>query len=180
MKYAIELYYDEETEAELARLARRVAEEGLSTQFLAWKTRPHLTLACFNDVDEEACAETLRAFARSHRRMPAHIGSIGMFTDTKTIFAAPIMTAEMYRMQAELHEQLKPYDATGWEWYAPDRWAPHCTLALIKGEEDSVFYRASELLLREFRKMSGEFAAIGLVKITLPVREIGTMALGGA
>ena len=41
------------TEQKLSALAQRVADEKLSTKFLEWKTRPHLTLACFNDVDEE-------------------------------------------------------------------------------------------------------------------------------
>lgn len=53
MLYAIELYFDKETEQKLFALAERVAEEKLSTKFLEWKTRPHLTLACFNDVDEQ-------------------------------------------------------------------------------------------------------------------------------
>lgn len=172
MQYAIELYYDKETEGELYRLAQSVADEGLSTRFLEWKTRPHLTLACFNDVDEAACAEQLRKFAQSHQVMPAYIGSIGMFNDTKTIFASPIMNRGMYQMQAEVHEWFKDCDAKGWEWYHPDRWVPHCTLALMKEDEDDAFYKASNLLLREFRKMSGEFVAVGLVKITFPVQEI--------
>ena len=56
MLYAIELYFDKETEKKMAALAERVAEENLSTKFLEWKTRPHLTLACFNDVDEQQVA----------------------------------------------------------------------------------------------------------------------------
>ena len=177
MQYAIELYFDKESEKELVRLAKRVADEGLSTKFLEWQTRPHLTLACFNDVNEEKCAEQLRTFAQKHQRIPAYIGSIGMFNDTKTIFASPIMTRSMYQLQAELHEELKNYDTTGWEWYCPDRWMPHCTLALTREDEDSVFYKASDLLLHEFRKISGEFVAIGLVKITFPVKEICTIEL---
>lgn len=39
MKYAIELYYDKETEQKLFNLAKRVADEKLSTKFLEWKTR---------------------------------------------------------------------------------------------------------------------------------------------
>ena len=50
MKYAIELYYDKETEQKLFNLAKRVGDEKLSTKFLEWKTRPHLTLACFNEL----------------------------------------------------------------------------------------------------------------------------------
>lgn len=179
MQYAIELYYDKESEKELVRLAKRVADEGLSTKFLEWQTRPHLTLACFNDVNEARCSEQLRTFAQRHQRIPAYIGSIGMFNDTKTIFASPVMTRSMYQLQAELHEELKNYDTKGWEWYCPDRWVPHCTLALTKEDEDSIFYQASDLLLHEFRKISGEFVAIGLVKITFPVKEICTIELCG-
>lgn len=39
MQYAIELYYNEELEQKLFNLAKRVADEGLSTKFLEWKTR---------------------------------------------------------------------------------------------------------------------------------------------
>ena len=41
------------------------------------------------------------------------------------------------------------------------------------------FFKASDLLLREFKKMKGEFIAIGLVKITFPVEEIFTIDLNG-
>lgn len=53
MQYAIELYFDQETETALFRLAQRVAEEKLSTKFMEWKTRPHLTLACFHDKEKK-------------------------------------------------------------------------------------------------------------------------------
>ena len=85
MKYAIEMFFDKETECELFSLSQLVADQQLSTAYLDWRTRPHLTLACFNDVDERECIEKLTAFARSHKSLPAYIGSVGMFTDTKTI-----------------------------------------------------------------------------------------------
>lgn len=177
MQYAIELYYDKETEQKLSNLTHRVADEKLSTKFLEWKTRPHLTLACFNDVNEIKCIEQLKSFAQTHKIMPAYIGSVGMFTDTRTIFALPIMNDSMYQFQRELYEQLKNFDATGWEWYHPNRWMPHCTLALTKEDDEEVFYKASDLILHEFRKMIGEFVSIGLVKISFPVEEIYTIEL---
>lgn len=175
MQYAIELYYDEETENKLFHLAQRVAEEGISTKFLEWKTRPHLTLACFNDVNEETCIWKLKEFAGEHKTMPAYIASVGMFNDTKTIFAAPMMNQAMYEFQAQLHECLKDFDTTGWEWYCPGRWAPHCTLALTAEDGQEAFLKASELVLREFQKIAGRFTSIGLVKITFPVKEIFTI-----
>jgi len=175
MKYAVELYYDKKTEKKLLDMAQRVADEKISTKFLEWKTRPHLTLACFNDVDEECCFKKLKDFAESHKIMPAYIGSIGMFNDTKTIFVSPIMNSSMYQFQRELHENLKDFDTKGCEWYCPDRWVPHCTIALTGDDGEEAFYRASNLLLHEFEKIAGEFVEIGLVKITFPVQEVFTV-----
>lgn len=177
MLYAIELYFDKETEHKLIALAERVAEEKLSTKFLEWKTRPHLTLACFNDVDEQKCLRQLEGFAQTHKTMPAHLASIGMFNDTRAIFASPVMTESMYRLQRELHECMKDFDTKGWEWYCPDSWVPHCTLAITSEDENDVFYKASDLILHEFRKISGMFVSVGLVKVTFPVEEICTIKL---
>ena len=177
MQYAIELYFDKETEQKLNHLAQRIADENLSTKFMDWKTRPHLTLACFNDLDETTCIEQLSKFAKEHKKLPAYIGSVGMFSDTKTIFASPVMNNAMYQFQRELHKSLQDFDTTGWEWYLPNRWMPHCTLALTKEDDSEVFFKASDLILREFKKMSGKFVAIGLVKVTFPVEEIFTVEL---
>ena len=177
MLYAIELFFDKETEQKLYNLAKKVAEKKLSTKFLEWKSRPHLTLACFNDVDEEKCIEKLKTFCKSHKQMPAYIGSVGMFNDTRAITALPIMNESMYQLHRELHECLQDFDTTGWEWYCPNRWVPHCALALTKEDEEDVFYKASDLILHEFRKMNGMFVSIGLVKITFPVEEIYTIEL---
>lgn len=179
MQYAVELYYDKETEQKLYNLAKRVADEKLSTKFMEWKTRPHLTLACFNNVDEEKCIEQLKKFAQTHKQMPAFLGSVGMFNDTRTIFASPMMNDSMYQFQRELHECLKDFDTMGWEWYCPNRWVPHCTLALTKEDDEDVFYKASDLILHEFRKISGKFVSVGLVKVTFPVKEIYTVDLAG-
>lgn len=178
MQYAIELFYDAETEKKLFDLSKRIADEKISTKFLEWKTRPHLTLACFNDVDEEKCIKQLREFARNHKTLPAYIGSVGMFTDSKTIFVSPVMNSGMYAFQRELHEHMSDFDTAGWDWYLPDRWVPHCTIALTGEDGNDAFYKASDLILREFEKISGEFVEIGLVKVTFPVEETCTIELG--
>ncbi len=177
MQYAIELYYDEDTENKLFQLSKGIADKKISTKFLEWKTRPHLTLACFNDVDESLCIEKIKIFAKNHKVMPAYIGSVGMFNDTKTIFVSPMMNSSMYQFQRELHKSLSDFDTKGWEWYHPDRWIPHCTIALTKDDDTEAFFQASDYILHEFKKMSGKFVSIGLVKITFPVEEIYTVEL---
>lgn len=172
MQYAIELYYDKETENKLFALANMIADRKISTKFLEWKTETHLTLACFNDVDETLCIERLESFARNHKIMPAYIGSVGMFNGTKTIFVSPVMNSRMYQFHRDLHEHLKGFDTNGWEWYEPDRWVPHCTIALMGEDEKEAFFQASDIILRAFEKMSGQFTSIGLVKVTFPVKEL--------
>ena len=129
-------------------------------------------------MDEKACLENLQTFARTHEKMPAYLASVGMFNDTKTIFASPVMNAGLYAFQRELHECLNGFDTTGWEWYCPNSWVPHCTLALTKEDGEVAFYKASDLILHEFQKVTGQFVSIGLVKITFPVEEIFTISLG--
>ncbi len=177
MKYAIELYFDERSEERIRSLANKIAEAQISAKYLEWKTRPHITLACFNDVDEELCIAKLKAFAQNRQRMPACLASVGMFTDTKTVYLAPIMTSGMYQFQMELYEELCEFDTKGHEWYAPNRWAPHCAIALTKEDEEEAFFKASDLALRQFEKIFGEFTAIGLVKISFPVEEVFTVEL---
>ena len=63
MQYAIEMYYDDLTEKAIYDLAIQIADRGISSKFLEWKTRPHITLACFNDVDEDKCEKLLKDFA---------------------------------------------------------------------------------------------------------------------
>ena len=69
------------------------------------------------------------------------------------------------------------FDIEGWEWYWPDSWMPYCTLALTKEDDEDIFFKASDLILREFEKISGKFVSIGLLKITFPVDEIFTVEL---
>ena len=102
-----------------------------------------------------------------------------MFTDTKTIFASPIMTSSMYQIQRDVHNLLQDFDTRGWEWYLPDRWVPHCGIALMNEDESENYYKACDLVLREFQKSNGEFASIGLVKISFPVEEIFVTELKG-
>ena len=108
------------------------------------------------------------------------MGSVGMFTDSRTVFASPVMTSAMYRFQHELHACMQGFDTKGWEWYLPERWVPHCTLALTREDGDEAFYSASALVLRKFRKMAGSFTAVGLVRIVCPVEELAVFELKGA
>ena len=177
MTYAIELFFNKEMENKLFHYVERIAEERISSRFLEYKARPHVALAGFNDVDEKECIEKLKEFAKKQNAIPAYICSLGVFTDTKTIFASPIMTDELHRIHRELHECLCCFDTKGYEWYIPGRWVPHSTVAMMKGESGEAFVKACNLVVREFEKINGVFESIGLVRITPYAEEIFTFEL---
>ncbi len=126
----------------------------------------------FNDVDEEKCTRLLEKFANEHKAFTAYLDSVGMFNDTKTIFLSPTMTRSMYDLHSELYDLMEEFDKSGWEWYQPDGWVPHCTVALTSEDEEDVFFKASDLILHEFTKIEGTYSSVGLVKITFPVEEL--------
>ena len=83
----------------------------------------------------------------------------------------------MFQFQRELCEQLGEFDSNKYGWYHPNRWVPHCALALMNEDQEEAFYQASELILRSFKKLSGKFTAIALVKISFPMEELFTAQL---
>ena len=111
-----------------------------------------MTLACFNNVNEMQCIEQLKAFADRHNTMHAHICSVGIFPDTKTIFVSPVMTVRMYQFHQELYESLKNFDTKGWEWYCPDTWAPHCTGKTYISSRRTVYCEIKEAVKLQIRK----------------------------
>ena len=175
MMYAIEMYFDKETEEKIMRLAQKIADAGLSTKYLEWKTRPHVTLAVYNDIDVDRCAQLLEKFANDRKAFPALFDAVGMFNYTKTIFLSPVMTRSLYELHSELYTLMQEFEASAWEWYKqPDSWVPHCTVALTSEDEENVFYEASKLVLHEYKKLEGVYTSVGLVKISFPVEELKT------
>lgn len=172
MPYAIELFFSKEMGNKLFHYVEMIAKERLSTKFFDSNARPHVALAGFHDVDEKECIEKLNEFVQTKKKFPAYIGSVGMFTDTNTIFASPIMTESLYRFHRDLHECYSDFDTKDYEWYLPGRWVPHCTLAMMRNDGDEAFYKACDLILREFDKINGFFESIGLVKISDFAEEI--------
>lgn len=46
-------------------------------------------------------------------------------------------------------------------------------------DDEKSYYKACDLVLREFEKINGRFVSIGLSKISFPVEEIFTVELKG-
>ena len=174
MIYAIEMYFDKATEEKIMDIARKVADAGISTKYLEWKTRPHITLGVFNDVHENRCTKLLERFAAKHKPVKAHLHSVAAWSDTKVVYLNPHMTRWLYELHDEVYELMKEFDTRGWEQYMPENWDAHCTVALTSEDGEEAFYKANDLILREFTKIDGMYTSVGLVRITFPVDKLTT------
>ena len=101
-------------------------------------------------------------FAQKQQTLPAYIGSLGMFTDTKTIFFSyydklHVSDSKKYIIVCVI---LTHEDGNG-----------ICQIVGFRIVDCSdergrrrILYKACDLVLREFEKINGKFASIGLVK----------------
>lgn len=68
MGYAIVLYFNPVTEHAVFSLAEQIAGRGISSKFLEYQMRPHITLACCSNVDETQCVQLLEGFTKKHTK----------------------------------------------------------------------------------------------------------------
>ena len=80
--YTIVLYFDPVTEHAVFSLAEQIAGCGISSKFLEYQMRPHITLACCSNVDETQCVQLLEG-RETHKKagMPWFSGDISEFKD---------------------------------------------------------------------------------------------------
>jgi 2'-5' RNA ligase len=171
MLYAVELYFNKETEEKIMRLPQGLAEKGLSTRYLEWKTRPHITLGLFNNIDLEKCDKLLKEFTKEVKSLPAHLSSIGIFNNSRCVFLSPVVTRDLLELHLNFHDTFSFCDHSGYEYYLPDSWAPHCSVMLGDSDDDNAFYESAKHVIENYEVLHGLFSEISFVEITMPVKE---------
>lgn len=179
MGYAVELYFDPDSDLAVRRIWSGIADAfGLSTM-LANGGRPHVSLAVYsNDFDHRSFLQELPAFSKSLAPLEVQLGSVGTFpTKEGVVFLAPVVTSELLTVHERFHTAFSRYGSCSSAHYLPGNWVPHGTVAtdLTGAEIGQVATHCWE----HFRPIRGWFREIGLVEFR-PVRELATFKLGSA
>jgi len=173
MKYAIELYFDKETEEKILKLAKGIARAGISEKYLEWKTRPHITIAIFNDIDIEKCDKLLKEIAKDTKSFSALLSSIGVFNNTRTVYLAPVVCNELIDLHKNIHETFAFCDHSGWEYYTAGQWVPHCAVMLGSKDKESALVEATKYVIENYEVFpNSRYEEIGFVEVVMPVKEI--------
>jgi 2'-5' RNA ligase len=131
MPYAIQAHFDPVADTTVRDCWRRLTEIGIAAPSSGSAARPHLTLAGYDTLDVARAAHALATFARSRSAFPLTFSHLGAFLSPSTVlFLGPTPTATLLHFQRAVHEMVTGIGMSPWEHYLPERWVPHCTIAL--------------------------------------------------
>ena len=133
--YAIVLYFDKFTNDTIGKAIERTAALSGNNYMLAINIPPHVTLGCFFSDEQANLLERVESFAKSVTPFEMTFNTIGAF-EPYVLFVSPIEDAYLAELNNSLHELLlENYEPAENANYLPDRWQPHCSLAVRLNEE---------------------------------------------
>ena len=128
--YAIVLYFDEGTNKIIDKTIKRAAALSGNNYMLDINIPPHITLGCFYSDRHVNLVEKVESFAKSLSPFEVTFNAIGAF-EPYVLFASPIKDDHLTQLNALLHESLlNHYEPAENANYLPDKWMPHCSLAV--------------------------------------------------
>lgn len=163
MPYAVEMFFDKESDAQIRKIWRSLKESGISSWMEDSGSVPHVTLSVFGRLDVDDSDRRLASFAEKVSGPRLVFASIGAFpTDEGVLFLSPVVTGELLRVHRAFHDVFADLREDQFPFYLPDSWVPHCTLAInVKREE---IHKALENVIRDYRPICAEVDRVALVE----------------
>ncbi|MEZ5381882.1 MAG: hypothetical protein R2754_08820 [Microthrixaceae bacterium] len=127
--FAVELYFDAETDDAVRRLWEALGRRGLNTRGED-ASHPHLSLVVSDGHQPERLREELAGLNWAVLSRMRFAG-IGYFEDPGVLFLAASPTVELLELQQQTHRIVSVRDpGLVRPFYRPGSWMPHCTLAM--------------------------------------------------
>lgn len=160
--FAVELYFDSETEHAIRGFREKVYAAGVEPVIGKLGDRPHVSLAVFGSVDIPCLKEMVKEFALQNPPFPVILSAIGTFpTSDNVLFLSPVPTSHLLLLHRKFHRQLTCEHLRSSSYYHPQKWVPHCTIELELPVEQ--FTTALTAAHKFFIPLKGQFASMGIV-----------------
>ncbi len=102
--------------------------------------------------------------------------SLSVFTYPKpSISLAPLITRELLELHKDMHEKFSFCDSTGYKYYLPDSWVPHCALDI--STDINVVCKSTDYVMKNFKPFDVIINKIGWVEISKPVNRLAYFEL---
>jgi len=162
MAFAVNIYFDPETEALLQRYWKALDHANIPNKTQR-AFRPHITLCIFDDINCDDCECYINQVSSQLSMHAITLDHIGIFNNgQKVLFLAPAPNEKMLRMHKEIYETLAQYARNPWKLYHPNEWVPHSTLANDLEEEELM--RALAIALEIPLPIHTEISQIGIIE----------------
>ena len=177
MGYAVELFYDHESELAVRKVWDGAGEATGQSSLSETGARPHVSLAVYDDdLDATGFQEKLQEFADTTEPFEFRLTSVGTFPGNEgVVYLSPVMTQDLMAVHRRYHQTFLKYEPYVQAYYLPGNWVPHCTVAIDL--EVSGILKAVAYCRTRFQPVTGRFAEIGLVEFQ-PVKELSIYDLG--
>jgi 2'-5' RNA ligase len=131
MAFAVVTYFDAATDASVRALWQSLADRGISPVMATMGIRPHLSLAGIEILDADPLYHGLGDFAKSAAPLTVNLSAVGTFpTAQGVVYIAPVVSSELIKLHQTFHDWLADLGLTSMEYYRPENWVPHCTVAI--------------------------------------------------
>lgn len=130
MAFALEMYFDPDADRLLRGTWEALAQAGVSAVMRDGGYRPHVSLAVAAEVDADGMAAGLAAFAAAAPPLSLLLSYVGIFPGSEgVVYLGAAVTPQLLEVHAGAYELWCRHAHQQWEYYAPGRWVPHCTMA---------------------------------------------------
>lgn len=175
MGYAVEMFFDKASEDKIKSYFKRLHDLNLSKILYELNSRPHISLAVYNEINLQKFQKEFIQFIENRESMKLSFESLGIFpTQPGVVYLAPSLNNELWEFHREYHEYMDKYIKNEWTYYLPNRWVPHCAIA-VDVPKQSVSKIIDEIL-NDFHQFDFHIEEIGIVKFR-PVEEIEVFTL---
>lgn len=128
MSYSVSLWFDPDAETQIRGVWQGLADAGIAVA-VDGSIRPHVTLAHSLNVDLEPFVTSLRRRLEAHPTFELTFPGLGLFV-SDVLYLSTVMTDALWALHRDVAGLISEHGAHSSPYYLPDRWTPHCTLAL--------------------------------------------------
>ena len=170
MGYAVELYFDSQTEKRVWDLRHTLIKQGISSTTSRLGDRPHVSLAVFPNVNCDDLVSVTKGYANVIKSFDFQFSAIGSFsTNENVLFLSPVLTNQLLNYHESFHHRLADAKLTPSSYYIPGNWTPHCTVEMNIPDEQ--FPKAFEICEKNFIPFAGQFREIGIIEFR-PIKRL--------
>lgn len=164
--YAIEMLFSEGIESYIKKKWEELSFSNITSSIYDIENiRPHVTLAVYEDIEDitNFKSDFVKYFNDTDSLEELIFVDVGVFPTTGTVFIKPTITRKLIDFHEKYHSEFSKYSKHSNEYYLPNNWNPHCTLAINLNQEEVI--KTIMCILEDFKPINGMVTEIGLVHI---------------